>query len=131
MKYFLALLIMLMPMVASAATINFSWDANTESDLAGYRMYQSNESGVYDMDNPVAEIAETETTYTLFNVTDGTYYWVLTAYDDAGNESTPSNEVTVTVDETAPAPPSGFMGWIQEVITWLKGVFGGFRAEVG
>lgn len=131
MKHLIALLILLMPVTVCAATINFSWDANTETDLAGYRMYQSNESGVYDMDTPVAEIAETETTYTLPDVTDGTYFWVLTAYDNAGNESDPSNEVTLTVDETAPAPPSGFMGWIQEVISWLRGVFGGLKAEVG
>lgn len=91
-----------------AKDINFAWDANTESDLAGYRLYQSNTSGsyTYGSGNEVAEIAAGTETVTLTGVTDGTWYWVLTAFDTEGNESLPSNEVSQTVDETAPSAPT-------------------------
>lgn len=39
---------------------------------------------------------------------DGTYYFVLTAFDNALNESGTSNEVSTIIDDTAPAPPNGF-----------------------
>ena len=109
--------------VASAATIDFGWDANTESDLAGYRLYQSTTAGSYVKGEFLAEILAPAVTYTLENVADGTYYYVLTAYDNNGNESDFSNEVTADVDQTAPAAPQGFWSRIRELISRLFGLF--------
>ena len=83
------------------------WDANTESDLAGYRLYEKAEDGAYE------ELATCikGTTALMFSSatphTDGVYGWVVTAYDGAGNESGYSNEVTAVFDAGAPAPPTG------------------------
>lgn len=89
-----------------AKDINFAWDANSESDLAGYRLYQSGTSGsyTYGSGNEVAEIPAGTEVCTI-DAADGTWYWVLTAYDTNGNESGPSNEVSANVDQTAPESP--------------------------
>ncbi len=82
---------------AFAAVITFQWDANNEPDFAGYRLYQSNvpEQYTYGPGNEVAEIPSGTETVTI-TVPDGTWYWVLTAYNDAG-ESDPSDEVSKSV----------------------------------
>jgi len=91
--------------------ITFAWDSNTETDLAGYNLYQSQLEGVYTF-GPGCEVAKIpisaipSTSCVLPSVeVDNTYYWVLTAYDKWGNESGPSNEVSN--DKTAPAAPGG------------------------
>ena len=82
----------------SSATL--SWDAPTTNtdgteltDLAGYKVYYGTSSGVYDN---VIDVAE-GTTYTLTNISPATYYLVVTAYDEGGNESDYSNEVSKTI----------------------------------
>lgn len=66
------------------------WDANTETDLAGYLMYYGNESGTYDQYVDVG----LDTFYTVDGLTeDQTYYFAVTAYDSSGNESAFSEEV--------------------------------------
>ena len=109
MKKIALLFVTLLCLIATpvlAMDVNFAWDANSESDLAGYRLYQSGTSGsyTYGSGNEVAEISAGTETCTI-DVADGTWYWVLTAYDTNGNESGPSNEVSASVDQTAPAPP--------------------------
>ena len=91
---------------AQAADVNLKWDANSESDLAGYRIYQSQTSGAYGAFS--AEILAGTETVTLTDIPDGTYFWVLTAYDTNNNESGYSNEVTATLDGTAPGAPLNF-----------------------
>jgi len=84
--------------IASGTDITFEWDANTEENLAGYRLYMSNTSGVYEYgvesNNYIASIEAGTEAYEQQDVPAGTHYWVLTAYDTEGNESGPSNEVT-------------------------------------
>ena len=77
-----------------------SWDAPTTNtdeteltDLAGYKVYYGTTSGVYDNVIDVADV----TTYTLTDISPGTYYFAVTAYDDGGNESDYSNEVSKTI----------------------------------
>lgn len=109
-KKLIFIIILLLPIsTAFGADVTFEWDPNTETDLAGYRLYQSDTSGVYTYGdgNQVETIPAGTETVTLYGVPDGTWYWVLTAYDTSGNESGPSNEVTDTLDSTAPAPPTG------------------------
>lgn len=108
----LMFLILLIPILAWPETkITFQWDRNSENDLAGYRLYQSDTSGSYTY-GPGKEVAEIKVisedhpdTVTIINVPDGTWYWVLTAFDAHGNESGPSNEVTQTFDTTPPERP--------------------------
>lgn len=94
-------------MVMAASNVTFEWDANIESDLAGYRLYQSQTPGVYTFGdgNQVATISTGTETVQITDVLDGTYFWVLTAYDTNGNESGPSNEVTANLDTLSPNAP--------------------------
>lgn len=92
------------PSKTGSATL--SWNANTESDLAGYRIYYgiSPRSG----DCPPAGYAEkvdvgkTDTpdkpTYTLKDLEGGkTYYFSITSYDTSGNESCFSPEMSKVI----------------------------------
>lgn len=88
-------------------TVTFTWDKNSEQDLAGYRLYQTKNQGVYIFgeENAVATIPAGTEAVTLEDVLDGEYWWVLTAYDVHLNESGESNEVTIILDTTPPAVP--------------------------
>ena len=94
---------------ASEYPVHFGWDANAETDLAGYRLYQSDASGQYQFgeEHAVAAIGPGETTISRAINTEQTYYWVLTAVDTAGQESLPSNEVSYTLNRP-PAAPANF-----------------------
>jgi len=76
---------------ADAAHLDLAWDANTEPDLAGYRVYYGTASREY-VDS--ADVGNT-TTYLLDGLLEGvTYYIAVTAYVVYGNESDFSNEVS-------------------------------------
>jgi hypothetical protein len=78
---------------SSGGTINLAWDADTEPDLAGYKLHYGTVPGVYDHSVDVHNV----TTYTLLSLTKGqTYYIVATAYDTSHNESGYSNGVSGT-----------------------------------
>jgi hypothetical protein len=85
-----------------AQSVTLQWVANAESDLAGYRVYQTDTRGQYVFGPSSPQLAaEIPTgpdpggivTHTLINIPDGAWYWVVTAYDIDGLESGPSNEV--------------------------------------
>jgi hypothetical protein len=102
--------------------ITIRWDKNTETDLAGYRLYQSDvsdgqivdgvsfvaeilpDSGLYDH-GIIPDLDPAHDAFTLTSVPDGTWYWILTAFDTSLNESGKSNEVSASVDSTAPGAP--------------------------
>lgn len=142
----LVLIIVLLVMFAVpalASTVTFRWDANTESDLWGYKLYQAETAGgpythtqVVGEGNLVAIIPLTlqgfdpaNPEFTLLDVADGTHFWVLTARDIANNESGNSNEVTASVDTTPPAPPGGLTVWevilaaLKDVWDWIANLF--------
>ena len=76
---------------AWAAQIRLAWDANTEPDLAGYKLYYGTVSHSYGTPVNVGNV----TAYTLAGLTQGqTYYLSLTAYDTSDNESDHSSEVS-------------------------------------
>ena len=118
----LILAILLMAVPASAATnVSFQWDANTEPDLAGYRIYRSATSGSgYVLKGTVLHPS---TQFTETDVPDGTWYWVATAFDTDDLESGYSNEVSDTLESLPPAPPQNLTIW-QKIIAWLRGLFG-------
>jgi fibronectin type 3 domain-containing protein len=69
---------------ASANSIELSWDANTEPDLASYRIYRAVGGGAFEKIGDVADIP----TYSDRAVEAGkTYRYVVTAVDKSGNES--------------------------------------------
>ncbi len=79
--------------------LQLTWNANTEPDLAGYRLYRSlTPGGPYVMINP--DTLLTSTSYLDENLAGGhTYYYVVTAIDASGNESQRSNEASGFVAE--------------------------------
>ncbi len=75
----------------TTGTATLTWTANTETDLAGYNVYVGTQSGIYGA--PVS--VGTATSYTVGNLTGGTtYYFVVTALNNAGSESLHSSEVS-------------------------------------
>jgi fibronectin type 3 domain-containing protein len=73
-----------------------SWDASSSSGITGYNVYRGSvSSGPYTKINSVLDAT---TAYTDSSVTAGlTYYYVTTAVDTAGLESSYSNVVPATI----------------------------------
>jgi hypothetical protein len=98
-----------------------TWDANSEPDLAGYKVYISTESGNYE--TPAAVLGLVTNYQSELNVPDDAesdFYWVVTAFDTSGLESDYSNEVTKHFDtRVAPAPPA-HLKWYERIIAWIK-----------
>lgn len=84
-----------------------SWTANTESDLAGYKLYIGTATGSYGPSQVILAPAASITCAGAGITTDGQYYITLTAYDKTGNESGKTTEVPFTLDGTMPVVPSG------------------------
>jgi len=116
----MAIMLMLTTTAWAATNVSFQWDANTEPDLAGYNIYQSDISGVYDISKLIGTVDKADCCqFTKDGVPDGTWFWVATAFDTFGNESGYSNEVTDTLNTEPPAPPQNLSIW-QKIIAWLK-----------
>ena len=90
--------------VESTLTVTLSWEANTESDLAGYKIYRGTSSRVYTHIIDVGDV----TSFTLTIDAEVDNYLALTAYDASGNESEYSSELvynsSVGVVERGSAP---------------------------
>jgi hypothetical protein len=92
---FLITLAMLIFSIQSfAAQITFTWNPNSESNLAGYKIYRGLSSGNYSWNVDVENV----TLYTITGLeVDVTYYFAATAYNTGGLESGFStNEVVYT-----------------------------------
>jgi hypothetical protein len=86
----LALLLLVLSTHAFAAPITLAWDAVSDPDLAGYKVYYGYGSRDYSAHIDVGK----STTATLSGLDDAQiYYFAVTAYDTAGNESAFSNEI--------------------------------------
>ncbi|MFH1427301.1 MAG: hypothetical protein ABIG60_02110 [Patescibacteria group bacterium] len=101
------MLLCFIPIASYALETTLAWEANSESNLAGYKLYYGSQPGgtyngtdaiegnspidlplnyLYDINNPeftLTGLAENET-----------YYYVITAYAEDGTESSFSNEVS-------------------------------------
>src|SRR5438034_3877144 len=84
---------------AEAASVTIGWNANSESDLAGYVVSYGIASGVYGTNVNVGNI----TSYAATGLTAGQrYFFVVRAYNIGGIQSPPSLEVTtITFAEVA------------------------------
>lgn len=124
MKRFIPILI-LIPSLAFGASATFRWDANTESDLAGYKLLAGDSpGGPYDIaelshDIPLSSLSDpANPSFDMEIPTDRIYYFVMIAYD---NEEPPlpsgySNEVNSEafvepiIIPGPPAAPTGLTG---------------------
>src|SRR3989475_1228373 len=95
----LTVLCSLAPALSSAAQVTLAWDANTEPDLAGYKLYYGNSSGSYQFSVDVGNV----TSYTLSGLLDGRiYYFAATSYNLSLAESGFSNELTKPIADVPP-----------------------------
>ena len=116
----IALMLFLCPSKALSQPILYnptvlSWNANSESDLAGYKLYYGFVGGPYTfflvniplnaLPNPLAPRWNIDTSSIPEEIS---YVFVLTAYDNAGNESGYSNETKVfRINRSKPDSPTG------------------------
>ncbi|MFI5097029.1 MAG: fibronectin type III domain-containing protein [Candidatus Acidiferrales bacterium] len=86
---------------AGSLVVDLSWSLNVEADLAGYRLYRSEQEGTAgQLLSP--DLLPTPA-YRDNSVSSGKRYWyMVTAVDRAGNES--ASSTAVAVDVTQPSP---------------------------
>lgn len=81
------------PPASKTGNAILSWNLGTEKDLAGYKVYIGTASGTYGYPGSPFTLGRV-TTHTVNNLPMGqTYYFALSAYDNAGNTSALSAEV--------------------------------------
>jgi hypothetical protein len=96
--------------VSLAADVTLQWDDTTNPAGTSYRLYHRvSPATTYTRDCLTADTANcrnagTSKTFTWTGLTPGTHFWVVTAYNSAG-ESGYSNEVTKII-ESIPVPPT-------------------------
>lgn len=92
-------LILILATVGFAGVATVSWDPNSESDLAGYKIYYGLESRIYSNQIYVGNVIS----YRITGLEEGQkYFFAATALDFSGNESQFSIEVSATItDSTA------------------------------
>ncbi|MBX3743768.1 MAG: tandem-95 repeat protein [Verrucomicrobiae bacterium] len=77
-----------------ATSVGLAWNPNPEPDVVGYRVYRGTQSGAYDW----VQDAGPEPSATITGLQTGQiYYFVVTARNRAGLESSPSKEVQFEV----------------------------------
>lgn len=89
------LLTLLFSLSLYAIDYTLSWDANSEDDLAGYKLYyKANSSGQPEGDYDEMVDVNKVTVYTVENLDENViYFFSVTAYDESGLESNFSEEV--------------------------------------
>jgi hypothetical protein len=79
-----------------SAHVELSWAVSPETDLAGYRVYRSEEAGV--LGTPLNRELLPTPAFRDMNVVSGhSYTYAVTAVDRSGNESEPSAAVSISV----------------------------------
>ena len=85
---------------STSTSVTLAWDANTETFLVGYKIYQGTESRTYSMCYDVGNVTEYTVTGLLPNTV---YYFAATAYSIKA-ESHKSNEVSWQSEEEESEP---------------------------
>jgi hypothetical protein len=85
---------------ACAQQVTLAWQANAETNVAGYILYHGPAPGFYTSSNNIS--GRTNTSAVWSNLPPGRSFWAVTAYEPAGIESLPSNEVCWTNRAFAP-----------------------------
>lgn len=101
-----------------ALDVTLAWDANSETNLAGYKIYygttaggpyngSGSSEGASPIDVPLNSLTNPSSPeFTIHGLADGPYYFVATAYNTEGLESGYSNEASTQGSTTAP-PANG------------------------
>ncbi|MEI6267067.1 MAG: hypothetical protein WCP14_04230, partial [bacterium] len=110
---------------ASTTSPYFEWDANTDSDLGGYKYCFGTSTCT-----PSTDIGKaTNVTLDLANTSDGTYYFRVAAYDLAGNLSETLTSHTFKYDRVIPGNVSTYTATqndaSQIAVTWTAVESGG------
>jgi chitodextrinase len=83
----------------SNSSIQLTWEASPDPDLMGYKVYMGTSPGSH----PTINDTGLTPSHLFQNLPDGkTYYFIVTAYDQGGNVSGPSDEVNVEISDTTP-----------------------------
>ena len=96
---------------ASEKKLTFHWDQEISEGFAGWKIFFSRSSGIdYQLFSALGydpEVIDYTTEIMFPSPADAriTWYFVFTAFDDAGNESGYSNEVNKVIDFDAPPAP--------------------------
>lgn len=93
---------------SSAWGATLTWTANSEADLAGYRVYRCSQLPCTRTSGSPSLLATLES-ITNFNIGTPTQvqYYFITAYDTVANESGASNLATFIPAGSPPPPPLG------------------------
>lgn len=86
----------------SGSVVGITWDKNVEANVVGYNVYRASESGTFTKLN---QSPVTGTTYKDSPVSVGVYTYHVTAVTTTGDESSPSNNLIMTVT-AAVSPPT-------------------------
>jgi fibronectin type 3 domain-containing protein len=131
---------------AGNGLVTVSWNANTETDLAGYNVYRGTSSPVSTTGMPLNGATPlTSNSYTDNGLTNGaTYYYAVTAVDSSSNQSSASNEASATPQASAGAAlqfngssqyvtfgPSGLGAATFTLETWFKRTGAGVGTGTG
>ena len=85
-----------------------TWDANTESDLKGYKLHIGTVSGEYTSSVTINKDLTEVTCAQAGIVEPGTYFVMLKAFDTVGNFSDPSDEDSANLIANMSQKPTGF-----------------------
>ncbi len=87
-------------LTVTTGSATLAWNAPTTNtdgtpltDLAGYKIYYGTSSGNYTSSVNIGNV----TSYTITNLSSGTYFFAMTTYDTSGIESSFSNELSKTI----------------------------------
>jgi hypothetical protein len=103
----------------TGSTLEATWAANSDPDLAGYKLLWGKAAGTYEDSVTLGRVTSHRIDGLL---TDTTYHAVVVARDSAGLESGPSNEASVT-PRLLPLPPDSVMAmpfWFGMRLSWLR-----------
>ena len=90
------------PAVAGASTVALAWNANPESNIAGYILVYGTSPGSY---SASVDVGST-TAYSIASLTSGTrYYFAVRAYNTSGVSGPLSSEVNEVAADAPPPPP--------------------------
>lgn len=84
--------------------VTASWDRNSDSNTAGYRLYYGKASGDYQWSVDVGN----QTTAPL-NLSPGQYFFIVRGYNAAYQYGPPSSEVALTVGSNSSAGPTAWI----------------------